>query len=168
MERITLILVTCGLCTILAVNTQGCTLPFESIGTQCLYIDSLEQGSFYDMRLFCAKQGTGGRLVRIPDATQLGAIISYILEQGLDRTHYWIDATDEDHEGTFTWGDGSIVPEGAPFWKYDCDGSFTLRPHVDSNSNCAILDSEYHFLLSDTSCLGDVGEVPYSPICEPA
>ncbi|XP_064109519.1 uncharacterized protein LOC135217498 [Macrobrachium nipponense] len=166
MEKIILLLAICGLLFSIPANAQACTMPFEPIGTQCLYVDSLEHGSFYDMRLYCAKQGTGGKLVKIPDASQLEAIITYILDKGLDHYHYWIDATDEDHEGVFTWGDGTLVPEGAPFWKYDCDGAFTLRPHIDGNSNCAILDSEYYFLLSDTSCLGDVGEIQYSPICE--
>ncbi|XP_068202440.1 uncharacterized protein [Palaemon carinicauda] len=166
MERLTLLsAVICGLC-ILPAITEGCMLPFEPIGTQCLYVDPLEKGSFFDMRLYCAKQGAGGKLVKIPDATQLAEIIAYIKDSGLDHAHYWIDATDVDHEGLFTWGDGSPVPTGAPFWRYDCDGAYTLRPHTDTNSNCAILDSEYHYLMSDISCMADVGEIPFSPICE--
>ncbi|XP_066955399.1 uncharacterized protein [Macrobrachium rosenbergii] len=152
---------------ILPVFTQGCVHPFVSIGSQCLMVDPLIDGTFFDMRLHCTS--IGAKLVKIPDASQLAEIINYINENGLIYNNYWIDATDEDHETHFTWGDGSNVPEGAPFWRYDCDQSsppFTLRPRVDGNSNCAILDSQYYFLLSDTSCLADVGEIPYSPICE--
>ncbi|XP_068202446.1 uncharacterized protein [Palaemon carinicauda] len=148
------------------VYTQGCDYPFEAIGTQCLLVDPLEHGSFYDMRLKCKTMGA--KLVKIPHASQLAEIIDYIKENGLDHNHYWIDATDDNHESHFTWSDGSNVPAGAPFWRYDCDGAFTLRPRIDGKSNCAILDSEFYFLLSDVSCLGDVGEIKYSPICEQA
>ncbi|XP_068202448.1 uncharacterized protein [Palaemon carinicauda] len=155
-----------GLLSLLPAIAQGCIMPYERIGTQCLFIDSLTHGSFFDMRLHCNIQGEGGKLAHIPDANQHTEIINYIKKNGLDRYNYWVDATDSDVEGTWKWGDGSLVPRGSPFWRYECDGHFTERPNVDSNSNCAILDLESHFRMADTSCLGDIGEVPYSPICE--
>ncbi|XP_068202452.1 uncharacterized protein [Palaemon carinicauda] len=148
------------------ILTLACPFPFNEIGSQCLLFDTGESGSYYDMRLYCSRAGEGGRLAHIPSASQLAEIIKFINDYGLDHANYWIDASDEDYEGHWRWSDGFYVPMGAPFWRYDCDAALTLRPASDTNRNCAILDNEAHYLMADTSCLGDIGELKYSPICE--
>ncbi|XP_066955400.1 uncharacterized protein [Macrobrachium rosenbergii] len=155
-----------GALALIPIMAQGCILPFEKIGTQCLLVDALTKGSFYDMRLHCSLQGEGGKLAKIPDANQLAEIIDHIKSNHLDHSNYWVDAEDGDTEGTWRWSDGTLVPEGSPFWRYDCDSAFTERPTINTNYNCAMLDLESHYRMADTSCLGDVGEIPYSPICE--
>ncbi|XP_068201898.1 uncharacterized protein [Palaemon carinicauda] len=155
---------------VLLSSTQAidCDLPFEDIGGRCLFVDSLISGSWYTMRHFCRRLGPfGGRLVKIDDADLLADIIRYIHYFGLNRCHYWIDASDEDGEGNWLQDDGTSVPMGPPFWGYDC-ASFVHRPRSDPSLNCGILDHDRHYLMTDTSCQGDVGELPYSPICEAA
>merc|ERR1712002_1335417 len=143
-----------------------CNLPFEEIGGRCLYVDPFESGSWHVMRLFCTKLSAGSDLVVINDANLLRAIIDYISEFGLDHTNYWTAATDVDHENIWTYPDGSDVPMGAPIWRYDCDGNFTQRPLYDLDANCAALDKTAHHLMVDFNCLGDGGEIPFSPICQ--
>ncbi|XP_068202450.1 uncharacterized protein [Palaemon carinicauda] len=145
---------------------NGCPFPFETIGSQCLLFDTLECGSYYDMRLYCSRQAEGARLARIPSASQLAEIIAFIGKYGLGHSNYWIDASDDDYEGYWKWTDGSNVPMGAPFWRYDCDDALTMRPTHDTNRNCAVLEHESNYLMADTSCLGDIGELKYCPICE--
>ncbi|XP_064109547.1 uncharacterized protein LOC135217519 [Macrobrachium nipponense] len=152
---------------LLAVSLcEGCPFPFDTIGSQCLLFDTLEFGSYYDMRLYCTRVAEGARLAKVPTANQLAEIIKYINKYGLDRYNYWIDASDEDLEGYWRWGDGTSVPMGAPYWRYDCDEALTMRPLTDKQQNCAILDKESNYLFADTSCLGDVGEIKYCPVCE--
>ncbi|XP_068202443.1 snaclec crotocetin-like isoform X2 [Palaemon carinicauda] len=155
-----------------SIAPAACYLPFEEIGGRCLYVDPLETGSWYDMRLFCSRLGEGAHLVFLNDANILRDVIDYIKKLGLDHSHYWVGASDEDHEGLWQWYDGTIVHMGAPYWKYDCitdnstPSAFPLRPQVDPVRNCAGLDSNYHFLMADFPCQGDGGLVPFSPICE--
>ncbi|XP_064109505.1 C-type lectin domain family 17, member A-like isoform X2 [Macrobrachium nipponense] len=150
-----------------SIAPVACYLPFEDIGGRCLYVDPLESGSYYEMRLFCSRLGQGSQLAILDDADTLKAVIDYIKIQGLDHSHYWVGASDEEHENIWEWADGSSVRMGAPFWKYDCNSSgFPLRPQVDYDRNCAALDSNYHFLMADFPCLGDKGLVPFAPICQ--
>ncbi|XP_066955403.1 type-2 ice-structuring protein-like [Macrobrachium rosenbergii] len=160
MGKLTLVLAACAV--ILAPSVAlDCPFPFEMIGTQCLLFDTLESGSYYDMRLYCTRQEAGATLAKIPSATQLSEIIAYILKYGLDHSSYWIDASDDDVESYWRWSDGTSVPMGAPLWRYDCDEALTLRPAYDTTRNCAILDQESHYLIADTSCLDT-----NNPICE--
>ncbi|XP_064109469.1 uncharacterized protein LOC135217480 [Macrobrachium nipponense] len=160
MGKLTLILAACAIVLAPAV-VQGCPFPFEVIGNQCLLFDTLESGSYYDMRLYCSRQAEGATLAKILTASQLAELINYILKYGLDHSSYWIDASDDDAEGYWRWTDGGSVPMGAPYWRYDCDEALTLRPLNDKTLNCAVLDLESHFLIADVSCLGN-----YNPICE--
>ncbi|XP_068202441.1 uncharacterized protein [Palaemon carinicauda] len=155
-----------------SIAPVACYLPFEEIGGRCMYVDPLVTGSWYDMRLFCSRLGEGSHLAFLNDANILRDVIDHIKELGLDHSHYWVGASDEDHEGLWQWYDGTSVHMGAPYWKYDCitdnstPSAFPLRPQVDPVRNCAGLDSNYHFLMADFPCQGDGGLVPFSPICE--
>ncbi|KAK7073774.1 hypothetical protein SK128_010828 [Halocaridina rubra] len=145
-----------------------CKMPFQNIGSRCLFLDPLEAGTWYDMRLFCSMQGQGVDLVVLDDPNLLHAVYQYITEYGLDRTHYWIGASDQDAEGVWLWVDSTPVHLGAPYWRYDCDieNSNPLRPKLDSNANCAALDHTANFYFADFPCLGDGGDSSFSPICE--
>ncbi|XP_064109071.1 C-type lectin BML-2-like [Macrobrachium nipponense] len=142
-----------------------CELPYEDIGGKCLFVDPLVSDTWYNMRLFCRTLGAGGELVKIDSANLLADIIAYIKRYHFDSANYWIGANDEDFEQKFKWQDGTAVPTGSPFWRYECDQSLSQRPLLDTTRNCAALDMDAHFLLSDFPCLGD-DEVKFSPICE--
>ncbi|XP_068201715.1 C-type lectin-like [Palaemon carinicauda] len=145
----------------------ACELPYEDIGGRCLFVDPLVSDTWYNMRLFCRTLGAGGQLVKIDSANLLADIIDYINRYHFDEANYWIGATDEEIENHFQWLDGSSVPLGPPFWRYECDQYMTQRPLVDSTRNCVALDRETHYLLSDFPCMGD-GMTKFSPICEAA
>ncbi|XP_066954477.1 C-type lectin domain family 17, member A-like isoform X2 [Macrobrachium rosenbergii] len=147
----------------LACFAQGCVFPYDAIGTQCLYVDPLEEGAWYDMRLYCTK--LNGHLAKIPDASQHQAIVSYIREEGLDHASYWTGANDDDYEGQWKWSDGTDVPLSSTFWRYDCDADRSRRPKVDPDRNCAVLDMEANFYFADVDCTGaEAGK--FCPICE--
>ncbi|XP_068202449.1 uncharacterized protein [Palaemon carinicauda] len=150
----------------LAAFIEECTLPFEQIGNQCLFVDPLECGNFYDMRLHCAVRGMDASLVKIRDASQLEAVVRYIKEKGLNHANYWIAATDEDEEGHWVWSPkGTEVPMSPILWRHDCDANHSRRPLMDPEKNCAVLDMESNYYFADVSCLGE-GEGKICPICE--
>ncbi|XP_068244711.1 hepatic lectin-like [Palaemon carinicauda] len=148
------------------LQTEDCGFPFQLVEGLCILIYPRERGNWFEMRLFCAEQSTGGNLVKITTPSQLVAIQEAIHQSGHNETHYWISATDEAQEGVWQYTDGTDVPMGPFFWRYECSEGYPLRPSHDPNANCAALDQETHYHMADFSCQGDVGSIPFSPICQ--
>ncbi|XP_064115907.1 perlucin-like protein [Macrobrachium nipponense] len=147
-------------------QSQDCQFPYQLVEDLCILIYPRERGSWFEMRLFCAEQSMGGNLVKITTPSQLSALQEAIQESGKNETHYWIAATDEGQEGLWRYTDGTDVPMGPFFWRYECSEGYPLRPLHDSNANCAALDQETHYHLADFNCQGNVGSIPFSPICQ--
>ncbi|XP_064109791.1 type-2 ice-structuring protein-like [Macrobrachium nipponense] len=135
---------------------SACQQPFEKIGGQCLLVENFSVGTYKGMTQFCDM--FGARIAKIPDADSLYHIADYLYSNQLTTVSFWIGATDEAAEGSWTWEDGSRVLMGTPFWaNYGCLNK--QSPDGVEEENCAVLDKDLHFYFNDVPCDSDFGVI---------
>ncbi|XP_063603224.1 galactose-specific lectin nattectin-like [Penaeus indicus] len=125
-----------------------CYNPYTAIGDRCLFVAHQSEGSWYEMRSYCNL--LNGDLLKLDDANLLTDIVEYIYYQVGESKDYWIGGSDEAHEDTWLWTDGTVMRKGVPLW-YHCIYN-SVQPDGGSSENCAVLrwDSYYH--AHDEAC----------------
>ncbi|XP_042893958.1 CD209 antigen-like protein C [Penaeus japonicus] len=138
-----------------ATNPQ-CPPGFHVIYGRCVQFRT-EIGTWKEMKNECFNEDA--EMVKVDDENFMYYLVEFINDNGLDGHRYWIGASDEDHEGTFTWTDGTEVKMGTPFW--GDGGDQVQEPDVGSSENCVGLAREDHFFFFDYPC-----DAKRSVICE--
>merc|ERR1712198_329119 len=132
----------------LSDKTAGqCDADYYDVYGHCVKIIT-EAGTWYEMKNIC--HNFGGQMVKVDDANFMYYLIEFLHEEGLDGYDYWIGASDEDHEGTFKWPDGTTVKMGSPYWGDNCDG-YGQEPDGGTSQNCVFMghSSHQHFFFFD-------------------
>merc|ERR1739842_624 len=87
-------------------------------------------------------EADGANLVTNLDTNGLMFVLQeYILDRNyLKYDGFFVDGTDEGHEGTWTWADDSSMPTGAPYW-------WPGQPdNINGNANVACMYTPDFFL----------------------
>nr|XP_045620683.1 low affinity immunoglobulin epsilon Fc receptor-like isoform X2 [Procambarus clarkii] len=137
-----------------------CFAPFTAVHLQCVLVVPDVSGSWYEMRNYC--QDLRGELVKVDSDNFMYYLVRYILDNGLDRAHYWIGGSDEGHEGDFLWTDGTNVKMGTPFWG-DGVNDQIQEPDGGTSQNCIVMTQNDHYFFFDSDCNAKAGA-----ICEQA
>ncbi|KAG7165772.1 C-type lectin-like 29 [Homarus americanus] len=146
------------------ISPPDCEPPFQLIHGSCLFVNNVDTGSWEEMRDICIL--FGGDLAKIDSADLLDDLIRFIEDNNLNNVHYWIGATDTDHENYWKWTDLTPVTLGARFWAVICPGH-NLKPHRDNAAvNCALMDAGYYYMFSDYYCDGHSASLPVGMICQ--
>ncbi|XP_042239408.1 lithostathine-like [Homarus americanus] len=145
------------------VGGTSCPSPFNTVGGKCIYADVVNRGTWQEMRELC--QGLADRysvpdLVKVDSGDFFVDLIHHIHAYDWQDRYLWIGASDGDHEGVWTWLDGSIVLMGTPFWANGgCND--VQEPQGGTSENCSVLDPYYHMYFNDFNC-----EAKLNGICE--
>ncbi|XP_068202500.1 C-type lectin-like isoform X3 [Palaemon carinicauda] len=128
---------------------MSCPVPFITIGGQCILIDELNSGSWYDMKHMCEQ--LHGQLVNLDDANLYYEIVHYIYEHKLSSVHYWIGASKDNSLGTWQWPDGTAVKMGTPYWA-NFGKDEKQAPDGGDREKCALLSASFHYYIQDDPC----------------
>ncbi|XP_042883674.1 C-type lectin domain family 17, member A-like [Penaeus japonicus] len=134
----------------------NCPEGFHNIADHCIQFLT-DSGTWYEMKDRCFN--VGARMVKVDSDNFMYHLVRFIKNNGLGGHMYWVGASDEGHEGTYRWTDGTEVKMGTPFW--GDDGDQVQEPDGGSKQNCAVLNKNDHFFFGDSKCGAD-----YSAICE--
>merc|ERR1712002_152211 len=120
-----------------------CDEPYVDIGGRCLLVNTISKGTWQESHDFC--KHFQGRLPKLDDPKLLHDINLYFHGNGLDGISFWIDGSDEGHEGDWRYADGTKVPMGTPFWRnYGSDNNQMQSPDSGVSQNCIMLDGPAH------------------------
>lgn len=86
-----------------------------------------------------------GDLAVVDDCYLMQQLWNHILET-YGKISHWLGATDQHHEGTWVWVDGTPVAMGTPFWPY-------YQPDIDNeDQHCLQFHASWNGYFDDTNC----------------